>query len=50
MGSKQEELEICERSQGHDLIVTTDTWWDSSKDWNAVIDGDILFRKERPTR
>jgi len=50
MGNKQEELEICVHSQGHDLIAITETWWDSSHDWNAVIDGYTLFRKHRPTR
>jgi len=48
-GNKQEELEICVQSQGHDLIAITETWWDSSHDWNAVIDGYTLFRKDRPT-
>jgi len=50
MGNKQEELGICVQSQGHDLIAYTETWWDSSHDWNAVIDGYTLFRKDRPTR
>jgi len=46
MGKKQEELEICVWSQGHDLAAITETWWDSSNDWNAVMDGYVLFRKE----
>jgi len=50
MGNKQEELEICVWSQGHNLIAITETWWDSSHDWNAVIDGYRLFRKDRTTR
>jgi len=25
-------------------------WWDSSHDWNAVMDDYTLFRKDRPTR
>ncbi|GAB0187639.1 mitochondrial enolase superfamily member 1 [Grus japonensis] len=50
MGNKQEELEVCVRSQGHDLIAITETWWDSSHDWNAVMDGYVLFRKDRPAR
>jgi len=50
MGNKHEEIEICVRSQGHDLIAITETWWDSSHDWNAVMDGYTLFRKDRPTR
>ena len=50
MGNKQEEPETCVWSQGHDVIVIIDTWWDSSHDWNAVMDGYILFRKDRPAR
>ncbi|PKU39926.1 zinc finger swim domain-containing protein 6- hypothetical protein [Limosa lapponica baueri] len=48
IGNKQEELEICVRSQGHDLIAITETWWDSLHDWNAVMDGYILFRNDSP--
>ncbi|GAB0207732.1 hypothetical protein GRJ2_003238900 [Grus japonensis] len=50
MGNKQEELEVCVRSQGHDLIAITETWWDSSHDWNAVMDGCVLFGRDRPAR
>lgn len=50
IGNKQEELEICLWSQGHDLIVITKTWQDSSHDWNDVKDGCVLFRKDRPVR
>ncbi|GAB0208110.1 PDZ domain-containing protein 2 [Grus japonensis] len=37
-------------TQGHDLITITETWWDSSHDWTAVMDGYVLFRKDRPAR
>jgi len=40
----------CVGSQGHDLIAITETWWDSSRDWNAVIASYKRFRKQRPTR
>jgi len=50
VGNKQEESEICARSQGHDLIAMTETWWDSSHDWNAVMDGYTLFGKDMPPR
>jgi len=50
MGNMQEELEICVRSQDHDLIVITEMWWDSSQDWNAFMDGCVLFRKDRSIR
>lgn len=45
-----EELEICVWSQGHDLIATTEIWWDSSHDWDAIRDGYVLFREDRPGR
>ncbi|PKU37911.1 zinc finger swim domain-containing protein 6- hypothetical protein [Limosa lapponica baueri] len=44
MGNKQEEVEICVWPQGHDLMAITETWWDSSHDWNAVMDGYVLYR------
>ncbi|GAB0206526.1 hypothetical protein GRJ2_003118200 [Grus japonensis] len=50
MGNKQEELEASVQSQGQDLIAIAETWWDSSHDWNAVMDGYVLFRKDRPAR
>lgn len=47
MGNKQDELKICVQSRGHNLVAITETWWDSSHDWNAVIEGYVLFRKDR---
>ncbi|PKU28061.1 metastasis-associated in colon cancer protein 1 [Limosa lapponica baueri] len=47
-GNEQETVEIRVWSQGHDLIAVTETWWDSWHDWNAVIDGCVPFRKDRP--
>ena len=35
MRNKQDELEICVRSQGCDFIAITETWWNSSHDWNG---------------
>jgi len=49
MENKQEELKICVQSEGHDLVAITETWWDNSHDWHAVLDGYKLFRKDRPT-
>ncbi|GAB0184184.1 hypothetical protein GRJ2_000884000 [Grus japonensis] len=48
MGNKWEEPEICVRSQCHDLIAITETWCDSLHD--AVVDGKVLFRRDRPSR
>lgn len=50
MGSKQKELEICVRPQGHSLPVITEIWWESLHDWNAVMDGYVLFGKHRLAR
>jgi len=50
MGNKQEELEATIQQDGYDLVAITETWWDSSHDWHAVMDGYRLFRKDRPTR
>ena len=49
-GNKQEELEICDVSQGHDLTVIMEMWWDSSLDCNAVVDCCVLFRKDSLAR
>lgn len=46
VGSKQEELEICVQSQGFDHIVITEMWWNSSHDWNVVVKGYMLFRRD----
>lgn len=48
MSNKQEELQICDQSQGHDLITVTETWRKRSHDWNVVRDGSVLFRRDRP--
>ncbi|GAB0210150.1 hypothetical protein GRJ2_003480800 [Grus japonensis] len=50
MGNKQEELEMCVRLQGYDLIGITETWWDSSCDWSVGMEGHRLFRKDRQGR
>jgi len=50
MGNKQEELEAIVQQENYDLVPITETWWDSSHDWHAVMDGYRLFRKDRPTR
>lgn len=50
MGNKQEKLEIHAREGDYDLVAITETWWDRSHDWNMVMDGCVLFRKDRPAR
>ena len=45
MGHKQGELEICVWSQGHDLIAVTQTWWESSCDCSAAMEGCVLLGK-----
>jgi len=50
MGNKQEELEAIVQQEGYDLVAITETWWDNSHDWHAVMDGYRLFRKDRLPR
>jgi len=50
MGNKQEELEMCVPLRGYDIIGITETWWDSSYDWNIGMGGYKLFRKDRQGR
>jgi len=50
MGNKQEELEAIIQQDGYDLVAITETWWGNSHDWNAVMDGYRLFRKDGPIR
>lgn len=45
MGNKQGELEICVQSEGYDLTAIIETRWDSSHDFNAVMEIYILFQK-----
>lgn len=48
IGNKQEELNICGQSKGFDLTAVMETWWDTSHDWNVVMRGHTLLRKDRP--
>jgi len=41
VGNRQEELEIRVCSQGCDVIAIMETWWDSSHNWHAVVDGKV---------
>jgi len=50
MGNKQEELEAIGHQDSYDSVAITEMWWDSLRDWNAVMDGYTLFWKHRPTR
>ena len=45
MGNKQEELEAIVHQAYYDLVAITETWWDHSHDWSAVMDGYKLFRR-----
>ena len=47
MGNKQEELEVTVQQANYDLVALTETWWDNSHDWSAVMDGYKLFRRDR---
>jgi len=48
MGNKQKELETHARSGHYDIVAITETWWDSSHDWNVVMDGYVFLRKDKP--
>jgi len=50
MGNKQEDLEAIVQQDGYDVVATTETRWDNSHDWHAVMDRYRFFRKDRPTR
>ena len=49
MGNKEEELEAIVQAS-YDLVAITETWWDHSHDWSAVMDGCKLFRRDRRGR
>ncbi|KAM7077755.1 LOW QUALITY PROTEIN: tetratricopeptide repeat protein 33-like [Ciconia maguari] len=50
MRNKQEELEALAQSQSYDIIGISETWWDESCDWGAMMDGYRLFRRDRQGR
>lgn len=50
MGNKQEELAAVAHMENCDLIAITETWWNESHDWGAVIDDCKLFRRDRQGR
>ncbi|GAB0210391.1 mitochondrial enolase superfamily member 1 [Grus japonensis] len=50
MRNKQEELEALAQSQCYDIIGISETWWEESCDWCAVMDGYRLFRRDRQGR
>ena len=38
MGNKQEELEAIVQSESYDGVAITETWWNDSHSWSAVMD------------
>lgn len=48
MEKKYEELDICMQLQIFDLTADRKIQWDGSHDWNVVMNGYMLFRKDRP--
>lgn len=50
MGNKQKQPDIWVHSQSNDLLVITEIWWGRSHNWNTVVDGCVLWRKDRPAR
>ncbi|KAJ7423110.1 hypothetical protein BTVI_11074 [Pitangus sulphuratus] len=47
VGNKQEELEAIVQQESCDVVTITETWWDDSHDWSAVMEGYKLFRRDR---
>ena len=47
MGNKQEELEATVCSESYDIVAITETWWNDSHSWNAVMEGYWLFKRDR---
>ena len=47
MGNKQEELETIVQSESYDGVAITETWWNDSHSWNAVMEGYWLFKRDR---
>ncbi|PKU39569.1 nipped-b-like protein [Limosa lapponica baueri] len=45
MENKQEELEAIVQQKSYDGVAITETWWDDSHDWSAVLDGYKLSQK-----
>ena len=50
MGNKQEELETVAQLEKYDQIAIMETWWDKSHDWNTIIEGFRLFKRDRQGR
>ena len=38
MGNKQEELEAIVQLESYDTVAITETWWNDSDSWSAVMD------------
>ena len=47
MGNKQEELEAIVCSESYDIVAITETWWNDSHSWSALMEGYQLFKRDR---
>ncbi|KAJ7415274.1 hypothetical protein BTVI_38760 [Pitangus sulphuratus] len=50
MRNKKEELKALAQSQKFDITGISETWWDESCDWSALLDGYRLCRKDMQGR
>ena len=50
MGNKEEELEAILQSESYDIVTITETWWNDSHCWSAVMDSYQLFKRDRQGR
>ncbi|KAJ7399781.1 hypothetical protein BTVI_110168 [Pitangus sulphuratus] len=48
--SELEELKALSQSQRFDITGIRETWWDEPCDWNALLNGYRLFRRDRQGR
>ena len=47
MGNKQEELEAIVCSESYDIVAISETWWNYSHSWSAVMEGYWLLKRDR---
>ena len=47
MSNKQEELEAIVCSESYDIVAISETWWNYSHSWSAVMEGYRLFKRDR---
>ena len=49
-GINMRNSEICVQLQGYDLVMIMETWYNGSYIWSVAMEGNGLFRKDKPGR